>query len=132
MHHDALARLSALFGTLAWIIPAGLGGLAVWIGSTMPELPAIHADTIHAASHSSVSLAASAHVTSPLLGTVAVALVAFGALSLGTPLAGLSLALGRRARLAGAQGLMLTGGLATATAWFVVLGLLVLSALVAT
>ncbi|HJN80804.1 MAG: hypothetical protein QF723_02500 [Phycisphaerales bacterium] len=121
----ALSRCCALFGGLCWICAAVVVLAAFLLISRLAAVPGIGSDTIAAGAASSV-MAATTDLAGDSMKAFAIAVAAFGTLAVGSIVAGLGLATGRRVLLAGGRSPLLTAGLVSCTTYLAaVSGLLV-------
>lgn len=117
----ALSWCCALFGGLCWSCAAVVVLAAVLLLGRLAAVPAVGGDTL-AAGAASTAMAATTNLAGDSMKAFAIAAAAFGILAVGSVVAGLGLATGRRVLLAGGQGPLLIAGLLSCTAYLAAVG----------
>jgi len=117
----ALSRCCALFGGLSWACAAIMVLAASIMLGHIAAVPEVSVDTL-AAGGAPAAMAVTAALADDSLRTFAVALAAFGILAVGSIVAGIGLATGRRVLLAGGPDPLVSLGLISSTAYLAAIG----------
>jgi len=126
---EALARCCALFGGLSWACAAVMVLSASIMLALLGDVPSVSMDTL-AAGTAPTAMAVTTELAGDGLKAFAVAFAAFGILAVGSVVAGISLATGRRVLLAGGQSPLLQAGLISSTAYLAAIGGLLVRSIV--
>jgi hypothetical protein len=125
----ALSRCCALFGGLCWACAAVMVLAASIMLGRLAAVPGVGTDTL-ATGPGTTAIVATTQLAGDSMRTFAVATAAFGILAVGSIVACLGLATGRRVLLAGGRSPLLTAGLISSTAYLAAIGGLLLRGVV--
>ena len=125
----ALSKCCALFGGLCWIFAAIVVLAAFILLGQLAAVPGVGGDTL-AAGAAPTAMAATTDLAGNTLSAFAIALAAFGILAVGSVVAGIGLATGRRVLCAGDPSPLLIAGLVSCTAYLAAVGGLLIRTIV--